>query len=132
MSLTVSAAEDSWASSITYVTGGSAVPTLSVDGIHFELRDAAAYRLDWEAAGVGGVQVTSSYSYANNPALESAFLSVLGKPLEVRSPDGLPNGTDSSDAVQTKHLYWGATDLGAIAAGQTVVLDADGVTLSAP
>jgi len=113
--LSITAPQEGWAQSIEYRTGGDDFPSLTVDGVRFELRDSAAYLLDWEALGMSGITTSASFTYDSTEPVEGAFLAVTGKGVEIH--DGV--------------LTWGDESVGPVAAGDVVVVDADGVRLLA-
>jgi hypothetical protein len=115
LSIHITAPKEGWARTIDYRTDERGVPNLTVDGIRFELRDPAAYRLDWEAIGMKGISTSSTVHYQSTQAVEGAFLAVSGKGVEIH--DGV--------------LSWGTVEVGKVAAGDVVVVDADGVRIRA-
>ena len=102
--------KEGWAESIAYRTVDG-VTELALNDVVFELRDPAAYRLDWDAVGMSGIKVTGSFHYQSNVPVEGALLSVSGRAVEI---------VDGS-------LRWGDEDLGAVAAGDRVVVDENGL-----
>jgi hypothetical protein len=113
MFLSISAPKEGWAQSIEYRTGADGMPDLTIDGVRFELRDPAAYLMDWEALGLEGITTTASITYESTEPVEGAFLAVSGESVEIH--DGV--------------LSWGDAEVGAVAAGDVVVVDADGVRI---
>ena len=112
-SLSLTAPKGGWAESIECQTGADGIRNLTLDGVCFELRDPAAYLLDWKALGMSGIKMSSSFSYDSTKAVEGAFLAVAGKSVEIRDGD----------------LTWGETVVGPVAAGDVVVVDADGLRI---
>lgn len=113
--INISLPDEGWAGSVDYRNDESGVPVLTLDGVRFELRDRAAYILDWEAIGMSGIIEASSVSYESTTPVEGALLAVAGKPVELRA--GI--------------LMWGGDEVGPVDAGDTVVVDADGLTIQA-
>lgn len=111
-SITIVKPEKGWAETIEYRAEGPH-PVLVLDGVRFELRDPAAYLLDWEAVGMRGITVVSSFTYESTVPVEDALLSVLGEGVEIR------DGT----------LYWGGDEVGPVTEGDVVRVDADGVAI---
>ena len=109
--INLSLPDEGWAQSVKFETGEDGIPVLTLDDVRFELRDAAAYLLDWEAIGMKGITVTGSMSYKTTTPVEGAFLAVSGKAVEIR--EGV--------------LTWGDDSLGNVSAGDVVVVDAEGL-----
>jgi hypothetical protein len=112
--ISITKPNEGWAQSIEYRTGDDGIQSLTLDGVRFELRDPAAYLLDWDAIGMSGLSVSSSFTYESTKPVAGALLSVSGRAVEIR------DGT----------LFWGDATVGPVAAGDVVIVDADGVRLS--
>lgn len=113
--ISITTPEEGWAGSIEYRSGDGGPPILTLDGVRFELRDMAATLLDWEAIGMSGITVESSFTYESTKPVEGAFLAVSGKGVEIR--DGV--------------LFWGDVPVGDVEAGDVVLVDADGLRIQA-
>jgi len=109
----ITAPEKGWAQTIEFSSDEQGQRTLTLDGVSFDLRDPAAYLLDWEALGLQGITTTSSVTYESTEPVEGAFLAVAGKGVEIH------DGT----------LTWGDTEVGTVAAGDVVIVDAEGVRI---
>ncbi len=97
---------------LEYVSQDGSFPVLTQDGVHFELRDAAVYRIDWDVLGAGGSITThASQLDERNVPVSGALLAVLGQAVDVREG----------------RLWWGEEDLGPVEPGSTVIVDAEGV-----
>ncbi|MEM7167384.1 MAG: hypothetical protein AAF581_18120 [Planctomycetota bacterium] len=110
----ISKPKEGWAESVRYETGNGPYPRLTSDEVCFELRDPASYRLDLELVGIKGVKVTNLKYESTEPA-EPGLLHVLGRAVEI-SDEGA--------------LMWGTENLGKVSAGDVVIVDAKGLTIS--
>ena len=114
INIEVNEPEGGWATKVRYQTETGEYPKLFLNDVEFDLRDASVYKVDFDALGIRGLTNKNTVNYkSTGPVAQPEFLFVLDKVVEIK--DG--------------NLLWGDETVGAVQAGDTVIVDAKGLTI---